>query len=122
MRSANRSRGTPPPTLSGAPCSGKKSNRPSSSPDAINRPLTRIRHGDSRHRNRNAQYLVGPSSKDFQALRARTLPQVAALGAGKREQRLATALALRETSVRQDGVCEPRPAMAHALLATVRQG
>src|SRR5271157_6039915 len=28
-------------------------------PDAINRPLTRIRHGDSRHRNRNAQYLVG---------------------------------------------------------------
>jgi integrase len=30
--------------------------------------LTRIRHGDSRHRNRNAQYLVGPSSKDFQAL------------------------------------------------------
>jgi tripartite-type tricarboxylate transporter receptor subunit TctC len=31
--------------------------------------LTRIRHGDSRHHNRNAQYLVGPSSKDFQALR-----------------------------------------------------
>jgi hypothetical protein len=31
--------------------------------------LTRIRHGDSRHRNRNAQYLLGPSSKDFQALR-----------------------------------------------------
>ena len=30
--------------------------------------MTRIRHGDSRHRNRNAQYLVGPSSKDFQAL------------------------------------------------------
>jgi hypothetical protein len=50
-------------------CSGKKSNSPSSSPDAINRPLTRIRHDDSRHRNRNAQYLVGPSSKDFQALR-----------------------------------------------------
>jgi hypothetical protein len=37
--------------------------------------LTRIRHGDSRHRNRNAQYLVGPSSKDFQALReAETAP------------------------------------------------
>jgi hypothetical protein len=54
--------GTPPPTRSGAACSGKKS------PDAINRPLTRIRHVDSRHRNRNAQYLVGPSSKDFQAL------------------------------------------------------
>jgi hypothetical protein len=33
--------------------------------------LTRIRHGDSRHRNRNAQYLVGPSSKDFQALSSR---------------------------------------------------
>jgi hypothetical protein len=31
--------------------------------------MTRIRQGDSRHRNRNAQYLVGPSSKDFQALR-----------------------------------------------------
>src|ERR1700686_2880923 len=70
MRSANRSRGKPPPTRSGAACSGKKSNSPSSSPDAINRPLTRIRHGDSRHRNRNAQYLVGPSSKDFQALSA----------------------------------------------------
>src|SRR5271170_5281859 len=68
MRSANRSRGKPPPTRSGAACSGKKSNSPSSSPDAINRPLTRIRHGDSRHRNRNAQYLVGLSSKDFQAL------------------------------------------------------
>src|SRR6516162_5789518 len=68
MRSANRSRGNPPPTRSGTACSGKKSNSPSS-PDAINRPLTRIRHGDSRHRNRNAQYLVGPSSKDFQALR-----------------------------------------------------
>src|SRR4249919_3489090 len=69
MRSANRSRGNPPPTRSGAACSGKKTNSPSSSPDAINRPLTRIRHDDSRHRNRNAQYLVGPSSKDFQALR-----------------------------------------------------
>src|SRR5271155_1557249 len=68
MRSANRSRGKPPPTRSGAACSGKNSNSPPSSPDAINRPLTRIRHGDSRHRNRNAQYLVGPSSKDFQAL------------------------------------------------------
>jgi alpha-tubulin suppressor-like RCC1 family protein len=30
--------------------------------------MTRIRQGDSRHRNGNAQYLVGPSSKDFQAL------------------------------------------------------
>jgi hypothetical protein len=30
--------------------------------------MTRIRQGDSRHRNRNAQYLLGPSSKDFQAL------------------------------------------------------
>src|ERR1700693_1414140 len=69
MRSANRSRGKPPPMRSGAACSGKNSNSPPSSPDAINRPLTRIRHGDSRHRNRNAQYLVGPSSKDFQALR-----------------------------------------------------
>src|SRR5271155_1654825 len=69
MRSANRSRGKPPPTRSGAACSGKNSKSPPSSPDAINRPLTRIRHGDSRHRNRNAQYLAGPSSKDFQALR-----------------------------------------------------
>src|SRR5271156_5170390 len=68
MRSANRSRGKPPPTRSGAACSGKNSKSPPSSPDAINRPLTRIRHGDSRHRNRNAQYLAGPSSKDFQAL------------------------------------------------------
>src|SRR5450759_438860 len=76
MRSANRSRGKPPPTRSGAACSGKKSNSPSSSPDAINRPLTRIRHGDSRHRNRNAQYLVGPSSKDFQALSDRTVRSI----------------------------------------------
>src|SRR6202166_1245366 len=82
MRSANRSRAKPPPTRSGAACSGKKSNSPSSSPDAINRPLTRIRHGDSRHRNRNAQYLVGPSSKDFQALR---LPEAELDRLGKRE-------------------------------------
>jgi hypothetical protein len=65
----------PPPTRSGAACSGKKSNSPSSSPDAVNRPLTRIRHVDSRHRNRNAQYLVGPSSKDFQALRVGKRPK-----------------------------------------------
>src|ERR1700688_3343612 len=84
MRSANRSRAKPPPTRSGAACSGKKSNSPSSSPDAINPPLTRIRHGDSRHRNRNAQYLVGPSSKDFQALSA---PLVADLESWMREQR-----------------------------------
>jgi tripartite-type tricarboxylate transporter receptor subunit TctC len=32
--------------------------------------MTKIRQGDSRHRNRNAQYLLGPSSKDFQALRS----------------------------------------------------
>src|SRR5215471_12063038 len=84
MRSANRSRGNPPPTRSGTACSGKKSNSPSS-PDAINRPMTRIRHGDSRHRNRNAQYLVGPSSKDFQALRGmRIAPSYQRQGIGTR--------------------------------------
>src|SRR6516162_8998606 len=86
MRSANRSRDNPPPTRSGTACSGKKSNSPSS-PDAINRPMTRIRQGDSRHRNRNAQYLVGPSSKDFQALtpsrdKPRPLPAVLPSRAG----------------------------------------
>jgi hypothetical protein len=35
----------------------------------------------SRHRNRNAQYLVGPSSKDFQALRSRGVSVKAAAGA-----------------------------------------
>jgi putative tryptophan/tyrosine transport system substrate-binding protein len=59
---ANRSRGKPPPTRSGPLA---RANSPSSSPDAINRPLTRIRHGDSRHRNGNAQYLSGLHQKIF---------------------------------------------------------
>jgi hypothetical protein len=74
---------------------GQKIEQSFLSPDAINRPLTRIRHGDSRHRNRNAQYLVGPSSKDFQALR-RGAPKcpVARRGEQVRNPSLNDALAL----------------------------
>ena len=63
MRSANRSCGTPTHALRRR-LLGQKSKSPSS-PDAINRPLTRIRHGDSGHCNKNGQYLVGPSQKIF---------------------------------------------------------
>jgi hypothetical protein len=48
MRSANRSRGKPPPTRSGAACSGKKSNSPSSSPDRADPLQEEVRPGRGR--------------------------------------------------------------------------